>query len=705
MKAILTSVVTLLLLAIPPATFGKGYGPFPVLGGANFPVTASVFSSIAVGQYGFGPYTLGYFLDTDGDATAEFSDVADAIGSEDGIGTLTGAYVSPSDASVIYLLYTPTNGGGFSILTLRRTGDAWTRVGNALRYPSALGEYATASWNVVKARKNFPYFQSSWTNIVSLRRLANGTDAVLVTAIRLFGNHIRSRFALLVDGADGDGIADEWSTVQEFPDLEAMAVDEYGGVIARHSTVLSGPVDSTDYFVRLLPKTGDSSGAAETPTELDESSRVDVESRGRGASCWGDIDYGTARFFFGPGTGTINLNSYGTPITGTIRAFEDLNVGIIPWDDDQVLLDPSGTPFAVANDPQSQIGVIRWVDRNFDSIVGNRGDKPYEAFPVFYEKEIPNPYLLNASVAKIDQIPLEHESVGLRFQDYGDYGTGHSFKFRFSGQDYESVWVSANGLVSFVGPVAGDSTVHGLEQLAGVIAPAWSNDWDTSGARVYAGYSPADLSFRDGKPVYTFAIEWRGLRDRTWETGRSFSMRLLLYSDGTFRTDYGAIDEVTGTPFVVGYSAPGSSSSSIAVNPAEHSWGDEPAGTGEERAAAMEFTSTNALGHIESRWLGYPERLEGPGQLPVVTGLKLAKGKLTFSAASSNVEAGARLVVDGAESFALKKNAAGTKWVVGKKVRSTPSSVSIAAALSGGGHSVVVVNPDGTTSAPATVAQ
>ena len=164
--------------------------------------------------------------------------------------------------------------------------------------------------------------------------------------------------------------------------------------------------------------------------------------------------------------------------------------------------------------------------------------RPFEAFPVFYAHDLPNPYIVNASVAKATQVPLVHDAASIRFRDFGDFGSDEGFRFRFGSEEFDSVWVSASGLASFVGPVSGTSSSQGLATLHGVIAPAWSNEWDTSGARIYAGYAPADLSFHDGDRVLSFSIEWRGLRDPSWDPGRSFSMRLLLFSDGTFRTDY-----------------------------------------------------------------------------------------------------------------------------------------------------------------------
>jgi hypothetical protein len=218
-----------LIAALPSQGSAMGYGPFPAFTGANLPATACVFTSVAVGQYGVQPYKLGFYLDDDGDTMANVADVANALGATDGIGSLLGAYVSPSDPQVVYVLYAPQSGGVLSIVPLRRVGDSWTRIGNPMPYPLELAQFATGTWNAVNARILFPQFISSWTNIIGARRLVNGTDALLVTATMLSSGHVRSRFALLVDGNDADAFADHWSSVEEIPDIEPIGVPRNKG--------------------------------------------------------------------------------------------------------------------------------------------------------------------------------------------------------------------------------------------------------------------------------------------------------------------------------------------------------------------------------------------------------------------------------------------------------------------------------------------
>jgi hypothetical protein len=88
--------------------------------------------------------------------------------------------------------------------------------------------------------------------------------------------------------------------------------------------------------------------------------------------------------------------------------------------------------------------------------------------------------------------------------------------------------------------------------------------------------------------------------------------------------------------------------------------------------------------------------------VPVVVGLQFKKQGLRFQAASSNVVAGAVLIVDGSETFALGLN--GDVWVVGKNVNSTPGNKQVRDIfVSPSTHTVVVKNPNGGTSAPVTL--
>jgi hypothetical protein len=87
---------------------------------------------------------------------------------------------------------------------------------------------------------------------------------------------------------------------------------------------------------------------------------------------------------------------------------------------------------------------------------------------------------------------------------------------------------------------------------------------------------------------------------------------------------------------------------------------------------------------------------------PIVSGLQFKKNGLRFTAAGSNVVAGAVLIVDGTQTFTLEAN--GDLWVVTKKAKSTPGNFRVRDIfISPSTHTVVVRNPNGGTSAPVTI--
>jgi hypothetical protein len=219
-----------------------------------------------------------------------------------------------------------------------------------------------------------------------------------------------------------------------------------------------------------------------------------------------------------------------------------------------------------------------------------------------------------------------------------------------------------------------------------------------AGAR-FAGYAPVDRSFLTAQRVLAFAVEWRGLRS---PEGRRTSLRRLLFSDGTFRTDFGAL-EVDAMPLVVGYSAAGAGST-LSAQLSEHSWGAGPAGTQGERVLAEVFGPDHPsdLDHVWVRWAGKA----GAEGAPTILNAQLKRGvKLSVAAAGSDIEPGARVEVDGVESFALMRNRARTKWVVGKRAMSTPGGRRVEEVWADGqAHTIVVINPSGLRSAPVSLA-
>jgi hypothetical protein len=303
-------------------------------------------------------------------------------------------------------------------------------------------------------------------------------------------------------------------------------------------------------------------------------------------------------------------------------------------------------------------------------------------------------------VAELTELAFAGTWSANAFRSFGVFPEGESFTFRMGSRDFDQFSVSKSGLLSFVGQVSAPASHKSLHESHGVIAPAWSDGWDTSQVRVFAGYAPANTSFVDGARVLAFTVEWRGLRLPSWEDGRFVSMRLVMFSDGSFRTDYGAFEpvELADHRFVVGYAGPGNHQQTGSLDLTDHSWGSAPAGLGSERVITEEFGpgKQSDLGHVWVRWTGYPERLD-PATPPMVINARLAKRrKIVMTANWSNIQPGATLTVDGTETFTLMVNAAGTKWIVKSSARSVPGDRTVRAVWRDGqAHSVVVTNPDG----------
>lgn len=277
---------------------------------------------------------------------------------------------------------------------------------------------------------------------------------------------------------------------------------------------------------------------------------------------------------------------------------------------------------------------------------------------------------------------------------------GVAFRVRFGSKYFESVTVRSDGVVSFGAPIVHPATRPSLASAHGAIACGWSDEWDTSSLRLYAGYVPMTKSFRTGEPVHAFAIEWRHLRREGWSADRYISMRLLLYSDGTYRTDVGSFVELGDMNLITGYAGPGAHPVDEATDVSAHSWGGQPAGTLGERVLIEAFGPANPIDihHAFYRWSGYPERLDPAAPAPVLVSPLLKSGKkIVLRATGSNLQPGAVLVVDGSESFALTKK--GAKWVVTAGGRSLPSGRSVREIFSDGlAHNIIAVNPDGEAS-------
>lgn len=703
----------LLLLAttISGTAAARDYGPYPSYEGPRVPASAAVFSSLATSASSLNAtFRTGYFLEVDGDGKADVVDEIEIDPQPFGVGTLWAVYVSPSNRNLYYALAEKNDGnpGTQGILAIERTPTGYRLVVPFVALPQGVHELRGPGASIARLR-------GRWTGISGVRRLPDGRDALLVVATQ--GNvfnptPFRSSFAVLVGGGAHGAVADHWAGASrlsiELPYVEAMTLDGSGRVLARRVASDRSPAQNTELFTirdldgDALPETVDAGSVLPEPGQIFSAGPADV-------------DVGADRLVMLFMLTTADLDSLGrpvskrrmTPATGGGQPIADLY-------DLHVAADGS----MVGYGPGVQVdrnGIHRFRDVGFDNVV-NAFEflSPEEHFYVVFDDEFPNNFLNFSEAPPLEHVPLPGGSATIRFRDYGEFPGGEAFSFpfgSFEGSRHESLVVGANGTVRFgsSAPVSGPASAEALRSLQGVIAPAWSDAWDASRTQVFAGYAPVQTGFDQRSRVLAFVVEWQGMRNRAWpdlgvDATRQFSMRLVLFSDGTWRTDYGALGDVTGTPFVVGYSGPGLAATTATLDASAHSWGAAPAGTGSERFLAEAFASGNDLGHRWLRWSGYPTRLDEPGPAPVLAGLRVKKGKLLIPAAGSNIVEGARAIVDGVETFALGRNAAGTKWVVKKFAVSTPGGRTVAQIWSdGAAHSVVVENPDGARSAPASV--
>ncbi|MEW6729798.1 MAG: hypothetical protein AB1489_00540 [Acidobacteriota bacterium] len=91
--------------------------------------------------------------------------------------------------------------------------------------------------------------------------------------------------------------------------------------------------------------------------------------------------------------------------------------------------------------------------------------------------------------------------------------------------------------------------------------------------------------------------------------------------------------------------------------------------------------------------------LLGPQPIIVFPRLK-SVGKFVLDAIGARIEPGATLIVDNKESFSMRLNNTGTKWLITPSTRSTPSGLSITQAVGVGTHTLVIKNQSGQLSLP-----
>jgi hypothetical protein len=413
-----------------------------------------------------------------------------------------------------------------------------------------------------------------------------------------------------------------------------------------------------------------------------------------------DVDLGADRLVAAR-TNTTNLDSRRRPIGGSTRESDRYRVGPIPFTLYGLRVGHHGYPFGFVDaDLTPGFGVAEWNDVDFDGLTDNfPSADPAEIRALVYDSDFPADFIQNAWLAELDELELVGDGSAVTFRDSGVYPDGSHFRFRFGSRDYDSLWVGAEGIVSFTGPVASDASRAELEKLHGVIAAAWSDDWDTSRVHVFSGPVQYQRSMRDRSPVKAWAVEWRGLRAPGWDEEQGCSMRLLLFEDGTYRTDFGAMEahELGAMRLITGYAGPGTHLAVATVDASAHSWGSSPAGSGVERVLAEEIApDASDIGHVWVRWLGYPERLDPASPAPALASAVRRNGKISVAARGSNIRPGARLVVDGTDAFELKRSKTSNKWVVKKNARALRTGRTVSEIWSDGlAHRVVAVNADG----------
>ncbi len=711
----------LVVAALAVTAGAQGFRTLEAYEGAKFPTSAGVWTSL-FDPYGPDSPTDGFnwgpVLDVDGDRLADVSDLSlnpGEFGADSG--EFHGSpYPSPSNPDTWYLYQTNIEGGSNAVIS--HSISRLDRVAGNLvfrreyRFPAELDNEATGS-------PAFRTFIRSWTGIAAIRKTADGEDAILVTAREASpsGFTLTTKFAVLfLDPNAGPNFA-RWSAVNDqMNGYELITMDDRGNAIARkiEFDAPSGPYRSarSEALLRVIDTNGDF-----VPDTLDQASVIgNLSPTVATAYGAGDIDYPTDRVMFGAIFPFFyDLDSYRRLIPGSERSVVTLREGFFTWSSRQPFMGRDGqvADVLVRGDgfcPNGFdiAGSAVWIDPNFDGQSDNHDtDEVTETASVvsqcdFGEIQI---YFNGHAIPELTELPLTSGGAALTFRDFGEYPGGVAFRFRFGSKDFESVTVRPDGVVSFGAPIIGPASRASLAASHGAIACGWSDEWDTSSLRLYAGYVPMTTSFRTGEPVHAFAIEWRHLRREGWSADRYVSMRLLLFSDGTFRTDVGSFAELSDMNIVTGYAGPGAHPVDESVDVSAHSWGGQPAGSLGERVLAEQFGPANPINihHAFYRWNGYPERIDPAAPAPVLVSPQLKAGKkIVLKATGSNIQAGAVLVVDGSESFALTKK--GAKWVVTANARSQPAGRSIREIFADvASHTILAVNPDGEASESATL--
>ena len=669
-------LTVLLLVAVVQA------GPIGITrySGPDFPYSAGFFAlshSVAEPR----PIRAATFVDTEGTRAANYYAGSEP---EDATGWSSAACIASAVDPAVFYVHSLNGDNGIDVV--RRVGSH-NQVLRTIPFRRPFGNTFLYFAGVKRNRSgaDVVYFRASSLGLAAiLDRDGDGlADTVLDRNNDSYDDHaVFGDYALHAVSGDGTGYGFEFVNVA-FPSIDR---------------VYAYTVRDTDGD--LVPDTPDWPGDPRGRVEI---TGVDGFPLGDGM-----VDDGTGRLVLGYGkySATLEVDGDGFPAPDSFRpsivVHED---GGIPF---VTRLDLGGRPtilsdgatfgfFIYLNDSTSldASGIYVLDDSDYsgstDISLSSPGELREAVSRLRFE---PNEQIVRPSSHELAELQISDSgSTNIRFADFGIWPDGRAFSFRQAGVERTSVNVSLNGLLSFVGPVAASPSLATLDATPGLVAPAWSDQWDTSKVRVFAGCAPVQRRFADGSgsAALSFVVEWRGLIS---PNGKRTNLRCLLLEDGSFRVDYGAM-EIGDMPIVVGYSTDGAGAI-VEDDLSDNSWGGSPAGTLDESALGEEFGAATSF-DLAHKWIRFAGYGESRGPRPELIGVALKKGnRIQMKASGSNIQPGATLVVGGMETFSLAKSAAGSKWVVTKKARSTPGATSVAEIWSDGApHSIVIVNPDG----------
>ncbi|MGB5038587.1 MAG: hypothetical protein WBQ66_18410, partial [Blastocatellia bacterium] len=518
---------------------------------------------------------------------------------------------------------------------------------------------------------------SVFGGFIGVKRHPSGSDVVYfyasVTGLAAILDHDGDGLADTILDRDDDGYDDHL----KFGDFGITAVSANGtgyGIVSENN-----PFPNPDHVYAMTVWDTDGDLVPDTPAwQSDPRGRRELPGALPGAFYAGAVDEGTGRLVLGYRGfyGALEIDGDGFPVAQTPRSIpQGVDGGSGPELSIRSYFRPSTLPdgsvaallyVSVDQMGHELDGVYVFDDQDFSGQVELYTRDLGEVFPALTSPRFdPVEGIGLPSAHELTELHLGDTGVEhIEFADFGIWPDGSAFSFRQAGVERASVDVSSNGILSFVGPIEASPSLESLDATPGLVAAAWSDQWDTSEVRVFAGCAPTQRRFADGSgsAALSFVIEWRGLIS---PNGKRTSLRCLLLEDGSFRVDYGAM-EIGEMPLVVGYSTDGADAI-IPDDLSDNSWGGQPAGTLEEAALGEEFGAAKPF-DLEHKWIRFAGYGDVRGPRPELIAVALKKGnKIQMKAVGSNIQSGAMLIVDGTETFELSKSATGSKWVVTKK--------------------------------------